>query len=78
MDATISVKPSCSDANGNPEETLERHVGINNLVIYFIIMIYHHTKNKGDLGVLKVKLDLLFRSKAIQQVCMFKGKNIFE
>jgi hypothetical protein len=23
-----------------------------------MIMIYHHTKNKGDLGVLKVKLDL--------------------
>ena len=28
------------------------------LIIFGVIMIYHHTKNKGDLGVLKAKCDL--------------------
>jgi hypothetical protein len=56
VDATISVKPSCESRwqyRGNLKSSGE---GINS--DSQSIMIYHHTKNKGDLGVLKVKLDL--------------------
>jgi len=39
------------ETDGNTEETSDL-----SLVIW--VMIVHHTKNKGDLGVLKVKVDL--------------------
>ena len=49
MDATISGKPkSAFGGYGNPEETYN---------LFFDEQ--HHTKNKGDLGELKVKVDLL-------------------
>ena len=54
MDVTISVKPSCESIwqyRGNFKSPSFSLINI-------IVMIYHHTKNKGDLGVLKVKLDL--------------------
>jgi hypothetical protein len=44
------VNPSCK-TDGNTEETFDRFY-----ITY--CMIFHHTKNKGDLGVLKVKVDL--------------------
>ena len=51
MDVTVSGKPSFAIENGNPEETSSRFC-------IFIVMLKHHTKTKGDLGVLKAKLDL--------------------
>lgn len=35
-------------------------------------MVFHHTKNKSDLGVLKVKVDL------VEQINHFKSKYIAE